>query len=84
MLGLSLSKIIFTILVIVAVWRAWKWLAPLLARMQAPDRPEAPARAAERRPGPRPLDLVECPHCGTFVPQGTACRSREACTVRRG
>jgi hypothetical protein len=84
MFGLSLGKIVLTILVIVAVWRAWKWLAPLIARLQAPDEPEAAAKGREQRPEPRAVELVECPHCGTFVPKGTFCGSRESCLIRRG
>ena len=34
MIAISLSKLIFTIFVIVVVWRAFKVLGPLFARMQ--------------------------------------------------
>lgn len=89
MFGLSLSKILFTVLLIVAVWRAYKMVGPLLARLQQanapePARPKPPPAGA---PGPRAkaaVDLVECPKCGTFVPAGTWCPSKEACTLRRG
>jgi hypothetical protein len=88
MFGLSLSKIVFTILVIVAVWRAWRLIGPLIARLQtaaapAPPPPRKPPPAG-RREAKASVDLVECPKCGTFVPAGTWCPSKEACTLRRG
>jgi hypothetical protein len=82
MLGLSLGKIVFTLLVIFAVWRAWKMIGPLLARLQAPDPPKAKGPA--ERPDARPVELVECELCGTFVPKGTRCPSREGCLLKRG
>jgi hypothetical protein len=85
MLGLSLSKILFTILVLIAVWRAYKMLGPLLNRMQgapAPKRPRPQARA-EPRPDMRSVDLIACPHCGTFVPKTTMCPSREHCRLQQ-
>jgi hypothetical protein len=83
MFGLSLGKIVFTLLVIFAVWRAWKLVAPLIARLQAPDPPEA-EEPAERQQVARPVELVECALCGTFVPKGTRCPSREGCLLKRG
>jgi hypothetical protein len=85
MFGLSLGKIVFTILVIVAVWRAWKWIGPLLAKLQASTavQPEAP-KAPERPQEAKSVELVACPHCGDFVPKGTFCGSREHCLIRRG
>jgi hypothetical protein len=82
MLGLSLGKIVFTILVIVAVWRAWKLIGPLLARMQADSQSQAPPHAPSPR-DTRAVDLVACPHCGAYVPRTTACPSRERCRLQR-
>ena len=72
MLGLSLGKILLTIAVIVAIWRAWKFIAPMVARMQQPE-PTAPRNAASAKPDRRALELIECPRCGTFIPSGTVC-----------
>ncbi len=69
MFGLSFTKLLFTILVIVAVWRAFK----LVQRLQ--DRradSSGSKRAARRRAagGPR----------GTYVPKhGPRCRTTEDC-----
>ena len=85
MLGLSLTKILFTILVIVAVWRAFARVGRLQAQRQAlrqgeGARPGAKAasrpRASERPPPAPVVDLVECPSCGSYVPRGERCRCR--------
>ncbi|MFO1067025.1 MAG: hypothetical protein U1E14_00695 [Geminicoccaceae bacterium] len=91
MLGMSLSKILFTILMIVAVWQTYRQIRPWLEKLQqreAPPRRPAPgpsARAQQAGPAqPRPVDLAACPHCGTFVPRGTFCPDRDHCRVRHG
>lgn len=84
MFGLSINKIIFTVLIIVAVWRAWKLWGPLLQRVIGDPKPPPaqPKRPAAR--DARAVDLVACPHCGTFVPRSTACPSRAACRLQQG
>jgi hypothetical protein len=79
MFTLSLSKILLTVLVIVAAWRGYRLLQQFQSRLDAANaRPSAP-----HRPTPKATDLVECPRCGMFVPNGTICRSREECQFRR-
>ena len=82
MLGLSFSKILVLVLVIVAVWRGMRILAQVQARLAQAERRAAQGPAAARS-APRATDLVECPRCGMFVPNGTICRSREECSFRR-
>lgn len=72
MFGLSLGKILLIVAVIVAVWRAWSVIGPILARMQQPE-PPAPRRPTSPPADGRALELVACPRCGTFIPAGTAC-----------
>ena len=78
-LGLSLTKILFTILVIVAVWRAFALLNRLQER-QRQQAVEASQQARERSRGGRTssspsgvVDMVQCPDCGAYVPRGRAC-----------
>jgi hypothetical protein len=78
MLGLSFGKILLIVLVIVVAWRGLRIYHQLQARLA--DR-EA-AREPSRRPTPRATDLVECPRCGMFVPNGTFCPSTEQCRYR--
>lgn len=85
MFGLSLSKLIFTALLIVAVWKGWKLMATIRDKISDPKdyaevkRPEPRAR---RRPTPAET-LYECPHCGTYVPNGTICRSKADCVLKK-
>jgi hypothetical protein len=72
MLGISLGKILLTIAVVVAIWRAWKVVGPLVARMQQTE-PPAPKGSPRGKADGRALELVECPRCGTFIPRGTIC-----------
>jgi hypothetical protein len=78
MFTLSLSKILLTVLVIVAAWRGYRLLQQVQSRLDANARSQT-----AHRPTPRATDLVECPRCGMFVPNGTICRSREECQFRR-
>ena len=81
MFTLCFSKIVVTLLVIVAVWRGYRLLQGLQSRAGAAN---ARSASANRQP-PRAqtTDLVECPRCGTFVPNGTICRSVQECQYRR-
>jgi hypothetical protein len=72
--GLTLTKILFTILVVIAVWKGFA-LVGRLAR----DRRQT--EALRRRPGnraaaasKRTIELVECPRCGAYVDPGEGCR----------
>lgn len=92
MFGLSFSKILFTVLVIVAVWRGFKWIeiarqraqvataAKHARRKSAGPRPQG---ARPDHPRPRPaVDLVPCRICGAYVPNGTFCRDEEHCLLK--
>ncbi len=77
MFTLSFSKILVTALVILAAWRGYRLYQQMQARLAAAsERPTQPAQAAKA------TDLVECPRCGMFVPNGTICRSVEQCQFR--
>ena len=73
-----LGKLLLTALVVFLVWRGlqlWQVMQKRLAKAEA-------ERAREGR-APKPLDLAPCPLCGTYVPGGRACASREACRYRK-
>ncbi len=70
MFGLSFGKILFTLLVIAAVWRGFRWVQDLQQRRAE--------RALRRRPQARrtvSLELEPCPGCGTYLPRGSSCHS---------
>lgn len=85
MLGLSLSKLIFTALLIVAVWKGWKLMQTIRDKISDPaDYAEVERPKARARSRPKSAEtLYECPHCGTYVPNGTICRSEKECVLRK-
>ena len=72
MAGGFLAKLLLTILVIIIVWRAKRIWDETQRRLAEAER-KRQART------PAPMDLIPCPLCGTYVPRGAACASREAC-----
>lgn len=88
MLGLSLSKIIFTALLILAVWKGWRLMLAIRDKISDPA-DYTPGLKRERRTASKPVGrgaetLYECPHCHTYVPNGTICRSSEQCVRKQG
>lgn len=92
MFGFSLPKILFTVVVIMAVWYGFKWVSRLQnqredeARDRLRRRGTARPSAASRRdpgpadPGPVTQELVACAVCGDFVPeQGARSCGRKDC-----
>ncbi|MCP5372523.1 MAG: hypothetical protein H6907_12405 [Hyphomicrobiales bacterium] len=78
MFGLSLTKILFTIIAVAAIWYGFKWLnrvqdnrdARPRGRVNGGGRPKArggPSRAAPEAADPDVEDMVACPTCGDFV-----------------
>lgn len=84
MFTLSFGKILVVLLVIVAAWKGLRMLTALQKKLeQAQQRPPAPPTG---RSGPvaEATDLVPCPRCGTYVPNGTWCPSVEECRFKKG
>jgi ribosomal protein L32 len=84
MFGLSIAKILVIVGIILALWRGMKMLKTF---RDAADRYNRLAAERERRRGEQQVgsatELFECPKCGTFVPNGTICPSRERCLLKR-
>ena len=77
MLGLSLSKILITILIIVAIWKGFTLVSRLASERQAGLKRQAGAarRAARRSCAPAgTVELRECPRCGAYVDPREGCR----------
>lgn len=62
MFGMSLSKLLVLVLIVVGVWYGYKWLT----------RGASAKRNGGRRGSgtPQASDLTACPACGTYVPDG--------------
>lgn len=81
MLGFSLTKILFTALVVFGVWMLFKKFG---ITKSGDDRADRVRRAAEStvrgRAGadrqadqPPTVELIECPSCGNWIAPGTSC-----------
>ena len=76
MFGFSLTKILFTVAVIIIVWQGYKWLGRMQTRRDAITREGARGKGRGGRataPAASPFsadveDMVECTVCGSFVP----------------
>ncbi len=79
MLGLSLSKLLFTIFVVIAVWKAFAYVGRLAQeRQQADALRRRPASRPKARSDRRTIDLVECPRCGAYVDPQEGCHCGRA------
>ena len=85
MLGLSIQKLLLTLAMIYLAYRGIKLFNEAAAKIEAGRKAQARERAAAaNRPPPpdRATELVECPRCGLYVPNGTYCRSLDDCAYR--
>lgn len=80
MFGLSLTELIFTVVLIVAVWRGFKYYERTKA---SKPRPRAGAARRERMAGdaesgpPATVELVRCPACGTYHARAERCSCKQ-------
>jgi hypothetical protein len=75
--GLSLTKILFTILVAVVVWKGFTLIGRLARERRA--RPVQDRQRSKTRGGGA-IELIECARCGAYFDpkQGCRCGSRQA------
>ena len=71
MLGLSLSKILITILIAVVVWKGFALVGRLARERQA--RAVQGRRRAQGR-GTGTIELIECSRCGAYFDPAQGCR----------
>ena len=73
MLGLSLTKILFTILIAVAVWKGFALIGRLAREREVRAvRHKRRERASARGPGT--IELIECARCGAYFDPQQGCR----------
>lgn len=77
MFTLSFGKILLIVLVIVALWKGLKILRQLQAQLEARNRAAVEAQARRKPPEATTTMLVPCPHCGTYIANGTYCQCRD-------
>ena len=80
MLGLSLSKIILIILIIVVLWKGFGLVSRLASERQAAlKRSAGRATRTSRADRAGTVELRQCPRCGAYVDPREGC----GCAVRR-
>ncbi len=82
MFTLSFGKILVVLLVIVAAWKGLRLLAAVQRKL-AQSEPRMPAAAKNPSAPVETTELVRCPRCGVWVPNGTWCPSTEECSFKR-
>ena len=91
MFGFSLTKILFTVAIVIIVWQGYKWLGRMQTRRDAIAREGGRGkgrggRAAATAAAPSSAefeDMVECTVCGSFVPaRGAVSCGRGECPYR--
>lgn len=73
------TKIIFTIIIVIVVWKAFRYFA----RLQ--DQREKRAKMADKDPNPAPPgveDMVKCSLCESYVARGSKSCGKEGCPFR--
>ena len=85
-MGFSLSKVLFTVFAVLAVWYGFKWVTRVQARRRAEiaQRMQDEARGRTGAPtGPRRTaveDMAACSTCGAYVPtRGAVACGRPDC-----
>jgi hypothetical protein len=76
-LGLSLTKILLTILVAVALWKGFGLIGRLARERQARA---VQGRRGSKARGAGTIELIECARCGAYFDprQGCRCADRQA------
>jgi hypothetical protein len=78
MFGLSLSKILLTILIAVVVWKGFALVGRLARERQQQRSVRQGAAGRPRASGQRTIELVECQRCGAYVDPSKGCRCEQA------
>jgi hypothetical protein len=71
--GLSLTKLLFTILIAVAVWKGFMMIGRL-ARERAVHAVRDKSKGRGRAGGTGTIELVECARCGAYFDPRQGCR----------
>ena len=82
MLGLSFGKILLIVIVAVIAWRGLRIYQQVQVRLAEQRRAGGAVPPGRGQAAAAATDLVACPRCGTFVPNGTVCRSVAECRFR--
>jgi hypothetical protein len=71
--GLTLTKLLFTVLIAVAVWKGFMMLGRL-AREREVQAVRDKSKGRSTAAGTGTIELVECPRCGAYFDPKQGCR----------
>jgi len=86
MFGFSLTKLVFTAVIVFVVWNAFKYFNRV--QDQRADRSRVKGQGGGAKPSPAPKaaapqdgveDMVECKVCGAYVTRGAKSCGRDDC-----
>jgi len=69
-LGLSFTKLLLLVGLIIAIWRGYALYSRLAGHV---PRPAARRRTSPATAEPKTVDLLECPRCGAYVDPRRRC-----------
>jgi len=73
------TKVIFTILIVIAVWQGFKFFTRLS------EQRDKRAKMADKKPDPAPPgveDMVKCSLCESYVARGSKSCGKDGCPFR--
>lgn len=75
-----INKILFTIFVIVAIWKAFSFVSKLKKAQGAspPMNPKAPGQPSPEQSAKPSIELVPCRRCGSYVDPKEGCHCTNA------
>jgi hypothetical protein len=75
LLGLSLGKVIFTVLIIIVIWKGFSMISRLQQAQKGGEVRDQAKRPARRRDAGA-VELVQCPACGAYHDPRVGCSCR--------
>ena len=79
MFGVTLGKLIALVIAIVALWRLIAFFQRMSGATMTQRRSPPPPGSAGRERAQGSVELVACPHCGTYIPKGQPCPGPQRC-----
>jgi hypothetical protein len=77
--GVTLGKLIALVIAIVALWRLIAFFQRMSGANLTQKRAPPPPGGARGERAQASVELVGCPHCGTYIPKGQPCPGPQRC-----
>ena len=84
MFGFSITKLVFTVIIVVVVWQAFKYFTRVQDQREKRSRVDGgqsgKSQAGKSQPGVE--DMVKCSVCESYVARGSQSCGQEGCPFR--